>query len=52
MTNVLGTTDLTLIQDGRELTPSTVDVLGTTDLTLIQDQRRDNQGNMMCTRNY
>ena len=34
---VLGTTDLTLIQDDNWVPNHVVDVLGTTDLTLIQD---------------
>ena len=36
---VLGTTDLTLIQDIMRHMTSVVNVLGTTDLTLIQDSR-------------
>ena len=40
MTNVLGTTDLTLIQDTLHVYTSYLVVLGTTDLTLIQDTAR------------
>ncbi len=49
---VLGTTDLTLIQDGLFGGSMLIRVLGTTDLTLIQDHQAAYDLRVVSTRNY